>query len=63
LLVRTRSGRTVSVDVSAAKRAFATADLVPGEFVFVRATTTAAGTTAQSIVRAKRSPALWAPDR
>lgn len=63
LLVRTRSGTILAVDVSAAKRAYATADLAIGESVFVRATTTPAGTIAKSVVRAKRSPALWAPDR
>lgn len=63
MLVLTRYGRELAVDVAAAKRADATIELQAGKFVVVRATSGPAGLVATSVLRAKNSPALWAPDR
>jgi hypothetical protein len=63
IFVMTRTGRELSVDVAAAQRAYATTVLTTGKFVLVRATSGPAGLIATSVLRAKSSPALWAPDR
>ncbi len=63
MLLFTRTGRELSLDVAAAKRADTTIELSAGKFVFVRATSGPAGLIATSVQRAKSSPALWAPDR
>jgi hypothetical protein len=63
MLVLTRSGRELAIDVAAAKRADAAIELQAGKFVFVRATSGPGGLIATSVLRAKNSPALWAPDR
>jgi hypothetical protein len=64
LTMRTRTGRTVPVDVAAAERAYATATLYPGEFILVRGTAApGGGLVAATVNRAKSSPALWEPDR
>ncbi len=64
LTMRTRTGRTVAVDVGAAERAYATATLYPGEFILVRGTAApGGGLVATAVDRAKSSPALWEADR
>jgi len=64
LTMRTRTGRALSVDVAAAERAYATATLYPGEFIFVSGTAApGGGLVATAVDRAKSSPALWDPDR
>jgi hypothetical protein len=61
--VALRNGRTATIDVSAAERAFATVDLYAGEAVMVRFTSLAHAFAAETVQRAKDSPALWGPDR
>lgn len=62
--LRTRTGRLLQVDASAAIRTDRSVALYPGETVFVRGRLSGPwGLGAASVLREKWSPAMWAPDR
>jgi hypothetical protein len=62
--LRTRSGRLLQVDATAAVRNYRSVDLYPGETVSVRGRLTGPwGLSAALVLREKWSSAMWSPDR